>query len=512
MSFLRKWHKFITHPQAFFRDSKLNALWVRHTLPQNSHFHFTHTFTKLDWDCLLNILDENDVCAVYILPVSGSLKPTLTILPSEKARFLDCLWQWKTQVNLDLQYQSGKHMVRPHSWSAIWRDCANASQLDFVLSHHISKSKLHFTLAMTHEYEAHFLLPHNHLARKLDKNTAQQYGLFQAGVRDLALILDDTPHENDITFDVDLVFTWVNAADVHWQTLYQQHKPSTHADGNSLSRFHNRDELKYALRSWAKYGDFVRKIFIVSNCSPPDWLNLSHPKLEWVPHERIMPLDALPTFNSHAIEVCLHHIPNLSPYWIYANDDVFLTKKVDKHTFFHHNGIAKLRLENHGNVYGSPNDHAPDHINAARNSNILLKKTFGKIPTALHTHSPQSMRTDILAEMNRLFAAEFQQTAHHQFRNKHDISVTSYFYQHYALLSGRALASDEYTETIIARQHFVKKFHDILQAQRQQAWDTLPLSVCINDGADSHLNEQWNTAIHNFLAQMFPERSVFEHD
>lgn len=512
MSFLSKWHKFRTQPKAFFRDSKLNAFWLRRTLLPSTDFHFTHAFTKLDWGCLLNALSENDVCAVYILPVSGSLKPILTILPCEKARFLGCLWQWKTQADLSLQYQSGKYVASPNSWSAMWHDCINESQLDFILSSPASKGELHFTFAVSHEYESHFLLPHNHLARKLDKSTAQQYGLFQTGVRNLALILDGTPHENDITFDVDLVLTWVNAADENWQALYQQHTPHTHTDSNSLSRFHNRDELKYALRSWAKYGDFVRKIFIVSNCAPPDWLNLSHPKLEWVPHERIMPLDALPTFNSHAIECCLHQIPDLSPYWIYANDDVFLTQKTDKHTFFHPNGIAKLRLENHGNVYGSPNDHDPDHINAARNSNILLKKTFGKIPTTLHTHSPQSMCTDVLAEMNRLFAVEFQQTTHNKFRNKNDVSVTSYFYQHYALLSGRALASHERTETIIARQHFRKKFHDILQAHRNQAWHALPLSVCINDGSDSHLNETWNTAIHDFLTQMFPERSIFEHD
>lgn len=122
------------------------------------------------------------------------------------------------------------------------------------------------------------------------------------------------------------------------------------------------------------------------------------------------------------------------------------------------------------------------------------------------------MRTDVLEEMNHLFEAEFRQTINNKFRHIHDISVTSYFYQHYALLSGKALESQETTEMVIARHNFRKKFQDILKSSKDKAFNTLPLSVCINDGADSHLNEQWNSEVMHFLTEMFPERSSFEHN
>ena len=37
--------------------------------------------------------------------------------------------------------------------------------------------------------------------------------------------------------------------------------------------------------------------------------------------------DALPTFNSHAIELNLHRIPGLAPAFLYFNDDFFLGQR-----------------------------------------------------------------------------------------------------------------------------------------------------------------------------------------
>ncbi|HGK6157387.1 TPA: hypothetical protein ACJ3HD_002201 [Neisseria meningitidis] len=36
------------------------------------------------------------------------------------------------------------------------------------------------------------------------------------------------------------------------------------------------------------------------------------------------------------------------------------------------------------------------------------------------------------------------------------------------------------------------------------------MSVCINDGADSHLNEEWNVQVIKFLETLFPLPSSFE--
>ena len=45
----------------------------------------------------------------------------------------------------------------------------------------------------------------------------------------------------------------------------------------------------------------------------PSWLNLTHPRVTLVPHSSIFsnPEQQLPTFNSNAIQACLHNIPGL---------------------------------------------------------------------------------------------------------------------------------------------------------------------------------------------------------
>ena len=55
-------------------------------------------------------------------------------------------------------------------------------------------------------------------------------------------------------------------------------------------------------------------------------------------------MDALPTFNTLAIEACIPNIPNLSDRFLYANDDMFFANKVDENFFFDKNGYPVIRF------------------------------------------------------------------------------------------------------------------------------------------------------------------------
>lgn len=65
----------------------------------------------------------------------------------------------------------------------------------------------------------------------------------------------------------------------------------------------------------------------------PDWINTECTKLKIVKHSDFIPLDDLPLFNSRAIEVNLHRIPELSEKFVYFNDDFLIINKINK-TFF----------------------------------------------------------------------------------------------------------------------------------------------------------------------------------
>ena len=73
------------------------------------------------------------------------------------------------------------------------------------------------------------------------------------------------------------------------------------------NRYRSIDELSFSLRSLHAYAPWVERVFLVTDGSIPCWLNLECPKLRVVTHAEIFEkTDALPTFNSHAIELNLH--------------------------------------------------------------------------------------------------------------------------------------------------------------------------------------------------------------
>ena len=136
---------------------------------------------------------------------------------------------------------------------------------------------------------------------------------------------------------VDVVITWVNGSDAQWQKekdywRTQELHTSEYSSGNV--RFRDNQELRYCLRSIFWNAPWVRKIFIVTNGQIPKWLNTNHPKIQMITHSQIMPRDALPTFNSEAIETSIAKIDGLADLFLYSNDDTYIYRQTTMSFFF----------------------------------------------------------------------------------------------------------------------------------------------------------------------------------
>src|SRR5699024_7558473 len=83
-----------------------------------------------------------------------------------------------------------------------------------------------------------------------------------------------------------------------------------------------------------EFAPWVNQIHFVTWGHLPSWLNTKHPKLNIVKHENFLNVENLPVFNSRAIEINLHKIPNLAEQFVYFNDDMFITKPVSETDFF----------------------------------------------------------------------------------------------------------------------------------------------------------------------------------
>lgn len=306
---------------------------------------------------------------------------------------------------------------------------------------------------------------------------------------------------------VDVVYTWVNHADPDWAALYARYKPEAAAtrisDAAAMSRFHSNDELRYSLRSLAAHLPWARRIHVLTNCAPPDWLDPAQDRLIWVDHSQVIPQDCLPTFNSHVIESCLHRIPGLSEQFLYINDDVFIAKPLQKSDFFTDGGASRAFLDRYGMVSGPVSAQDPDYLNAARNSAALIRETFGFVPTRLHQHTVFALRQSVLAAIETRWPAELAALRQHKFRSPQDLSIASFLYHHYALGTGQAVES--HARTAFVKPQDIRWRHHLAQIN---AGDLE--TFCLNEGGKQSPPPDWHKMVESFLAQRFARPAPWE--
>lgn len=316
----------------------------------------------------------------------------------------------------------------------------------------------------------------------------------------------------DHRYPIDIVYTWVDDSDPAWRASkdavrrqYDGGSTSLHEQADNDARYTSRDELRYSLRSIHQFVPWVRNIFLVTAGQVPGWLDTEHPGLRVVDHREIFSDSrALPTFNSHAIESQLHHIPDLAEHFLYLNDDVFFGRPVRPEQFFHPNGLTKFFMSKalipSGQI--SPDD-LP--VNAAgKNSRGLIAQQFGTFVSQKMKHTPHALRRSVLAEIEQVYARAHWVTQHSRFRSPHDTPVASSLHHYYAYHSARATVGDlRYVYIDIGEQRAQQRLNRLV-ARRD--FDTF----CINDTIVPEDRDAQTRMVARFLDAYFPVASPYE--
>ena len=134
--------------------------------------------------------------------------------------------------------------------------------------------------------------------------------------------------------DVDIVVLWVDGNDPAWQAEKRKYSPKQEDDSNSANRFRDWGLMKYWFRGIEKYAPWFRTLHFVTWGHVPPFLDINNPRLHIVRHEEYLPPEALPCFNSQALEMNLHRIKGLAEHFIYFNDDMFMIRPMKKEQFF----------------------------------------------------------------------------------------------------------------------------------------------------------------------------------
>ena len=221
--------------------------------------------------------------------------------------------------------------------------------------------------------------------------------------------------------NIDAVITWVNSSDKKWiknKNKYFNLEFNKKGVDNDNVRFPNikfiETELYYCVKSINKFLPWIRNIYIVTADSQIPSFIKEFKKIKIIHHSQIFPnKKSLPTFNSHAIETCLHYIPNLSEKFIYFNDDMYVGDYLNEYFFF----------KNNSPIFGGKK--RPMFI-AWRNNpyNYAWKNLsieYGNINVLISSHCCTPLTKTLMLNVENKFKTLWINTRNSKFRNNNDI-------------------------------------------------------------------------------------------
>ncbi|SDW31294.1 Stealth CR1 domain-containing protein [Roseicitreum antarcticum] len=289
----------------------------------------------------------------------------------------------------------------------------------------------------------------------------------------------------------DAVITWVDGADpLHLARRHAAQATTAtplHENAINAHRWGSGDELAYCLRSIANHAPWLRRIWIVTDRQTPDLSALPHSfreKIAIIDHSEVFAglTDALPTFNSLSIETMLWRIPGLSEQFVYFNDDVFLTARLDPSDLFR-DGMPVLRGKwvDYSVIAADPAARADPallhhfvQINAAR----LIGYDAAHLFNSAHVVHPA--RRSVMADLYRQMPDTFHANIAHRFRDLSQF-FPSGLHNHACIRAGACHLHTDADHLHLRTGAVIDYPLDQVRAYLRRA--TLPTSkfLCIND-------------------------------
>lgn len=323
---------------------------------------------------------------------------------------------------------------------------------------------------------------------------------------------------SSVTFPIDLVYMWVDGSDPKWRERRNLHL-GVAADSTPVeARWIDNEELRYSLRSVESYAPWINHIYIVTDGQCPSWLNVSHPKISVVDHRDILPHDALPVFNSHAIESCIYRIPNLSEHFILGNDDTLFNAPVTPETFFRADGLPIIRLSGQ-HFNRSKAQHKGIYERVVARMQLLIKEQFGRDISHAPHHNFDAYRRSDFEKSVALMPEAWRDTTYSRFRSDGDMQRC--YVSYWSVVKGgaelRLVGRYNRTRGIMGalKAFFVGRFACDSRCipLTERDYDRViakynPLMICMNDGETT--TDADRQRLVEFLDSHYPNKSDFE--
>ena len=314
---------------------------------------------------------------------------------------------------------------------------------------------------------------------------------------------------------IDLVYLWVDGNDKEWlleRNYWARQLNLKEEIALNACRYIDNQELKYSLRSAQMYAPWINKIFIITNGQIPKWLDPNHPKIKIINHAEIMPKYSLPSFNSEAIETCIANIPDLSEYFLCANDDKFFASPLTSDYFFDRNNNPIVNMRNQNWTH--------DEINKSlyKQSYIYTVNVFSEKISCRHHyknlepfHCIEAYRKSYYLECKTIFASEFNSTVNKKFRSpqsiQHPIVDIFMVEQKQCTLKMNPKVTEQIFEEQVENLYLpIKSYKEM----KKMIASKKPKLLCLNDGDYILENDRKNLKF--LLEELYPEKQAWEKE
>jgi len=328
--------------------------------------------------------------------------------------------------------------------------------------------------------------------------------------------------------EIDIVIPWVDGSDPEWQAVRAEYSGETNLED---AWFRDWGLLPYVFRGIETFAPWVRKVHFVTWRHLPDWLNVECEKLNIVRHEDYIPKEYLPTFNSNAIELNFHRIPDLAENFILFNDDMFIISPVQPSDFYQNGlprryGIHVPNRLNKGDFFYYPVNNTAiinEHFNMRKsvlgniakwinpcygtnNLSTLLMLAFTAFYGFYEAHLPVPYQK---ATFKRVWEAEskiLEQESSNRFRTS--TGVSHWLIENWSIAEGAFYPQDKkYGRAFYANDLRLDNLHTVVDYITKQKGKL----TCINDGQIQ--KEEFEQAVSRIGAAfeaILPNPSSFE--
>ena len=227
---------------------------------------------------------------------------------------------------------------------------------------------------------------------------------------------------------IDAVITWVdgNSKRHRERRLHYMSKEHSELHENAINphRWECDNEIIYCLQSISNHAPWIGTIWIVVDDEIPDLSSLPDAlrrKILFSYHHEIFAdfQDAIPTFNSLAIESLLWRIEGLSEQFLYFNDDVFLTAPLNPTDVFVDNApVLRGNWVNYARIISEPDAHKnPALFNHFMQINAAKMIGFKETHLFAAAHVVHPCLCSRMEHLFSSFANAFTSNITHRFRD-----------------------------------------------------------------------------------------------